>query len=1148
MVDDGSHDATPNVARELAGRDPRVRLLRRTESGGRSAARNDGLAEAGGGLVLFLDAEDRLEPWALASLTRALADQPGLGAARGGWTRTAPDLGNLPAEHGPPAENLFEHLARRPVVAGHSCLVRCELVLDVGGFDTGLRSCEDWDLWQRIARTGARCGRIEDVVARCGPDQAFLSSDPRSMARDGLTVIDRGHQADPRVREPASAWAAGLDRAEIGQAQAEFISWVAGSALARGDDAGELLRGVEGPCCDLDPSTVVSSLADSMRMATAETGRDSNAVWSRAQAPTERFLAELEQRSGSRALASRTLRMLEPAVAAPFGRKGGVIGRSRGVLIDAAERIADVHTAADCERLAVAVAFEGADIGALVLPVCDGEVPAAVISDAIAASFFWPLVGRLFASTVYPTLDRASGGEVSRNGLPLGTVEDGDGDALHDAIGWHVFLQELWGTPNEPWDAFYADGSAAVGRRASAILKLRGRRVDWEVSRAPRTGNAAGRGPCLVVPAVGGHALGMIRAASSSHRALRALVTRTCGLELCISAVREAVIGRPSAAPGNLRDRLAAVAAAKGSSLEPWTSGSSPARPAAPVSGREPARRIVLARHAGGSIGASSSRRARLPYGSAAALLEAAEAAGEPVRRDDRQYVGATVTYAPDLLWEPATPLTLPTPEPADAGERRHAFEALFANRSDPWDYTTPYEQLKYEQTLALAGERAVSALEIACAEGHFTEQLAGRCESLLAVDISDIALRRAAERCRSHANVQFVRLDVVDDVLPGSYDLIVCSEVLYYVRDTEQLGAVADKLAAALRPGGRLVTAHAHLLVDDPEGPGFDWTTRFGGRVIAETLGARRGLRAVREIRTPLYRVSSFERADTAPTDAPVPVIDRVPHAELAPDAARHVHAAASAGTARSPTRGGQAATGRRSIPILMYHRIAPETGRWTVSLDRFEAQLAYMASVGYRSLTLDEWRWSAETRSALTSPSVILTFDDGYRDFADHAWPLLRRYGFAATVFLVTDLVGATNEWDRGYEPELPLLSWTEVAELHRAGVSFEAHSATHPHLLALSNTEVVNEVAGSRAELTRRLGAPPAAFAYPFGDLDGAVAHLVGACGFTYGLTVRPGPATFTSSLLELPRVEISGHDGLEQFIAKLAPGETNFVSRA
>lgn len=193
---------------------------------------------------------------------------------------------------------------------------------------------------------------------------------------------------------------------------------------------------------------------------------------------------------------------------------------------------------------------------------------------------------------------------------------------------------------------------------------------------------------------------------------------------------------------------------------------------------------------------------------------------------------------------------------------RKDYWEHIFAN-PDPWSYDTPYEAEKYERTMQLVRHEPVrSALELACAEGHFTRRLAGAVDQLLATDISENALSRARERCGTDGNITYRQLDFFEGEIPTGHDLIVCSEVLYFAPDDAQLGRIAHKIAAALSPEGRLVTAHARVLADDLGHTGFDWGDQFGVMRINAAFEAA-GLVLEEQLRTELYRISSYRRTD---------------------------------------------------------------------------------------------------------------------------------------------------------------------------------------------------------------------------------------------------------------------------------------------
>jgi peptidoglycan/xylan/chitin deacetylase (PgdA/CDA1 family) len=201
------------------------------------------------------------------------------------------------------------------------------------------------------------------------------------------------------------------------------------------------------------------------------------------------------------------------------------------------------------------------------------------------------------------------------------------------------------------------------------------------------------------------------------------------------------------------------------------------------------------------------------------------------------------------------------------------------------------------------------------------------------------------------------------------------------------------------------------------------------------------------------------------------------------------------------------------------------------------FETQLGYLRAAGFRSLSLAQWRAAMEAKRPLSGRAVLITFDGGYLDFWTNAWPALRRHEFTALVFLTADEVGGRHSWDHAFGEPVQRLGWPEIRRLRDEGVEFGSHSATHRPLTALSNAEVVREGARSRARLTRGLGTVPAAFAYPYGDVNPVVQHLIGACGYTYGLSCRPEMSGFRDVLLALPRIEVAGGDGVQELAAKL-----------
>lgn len=177
----------------------------------------------------------------------------------------------------------------------------------------------------------------------------------------------------------------------------------------------------------------------------------------------------------------------------------------------------------------------------------------------------------------------------------------------------------------------------------------------------------------------------------------------------------------------------------------------------------------------------------------------------------------------------------------------------------------------------------------------------------------------------------------------------------------------------------------------------------------------------------------------------------------------------------------------------ILTYHSIDDSGSPISVSAATFARHAAFLASGAVRVVPLKAFAHPQ------TSPGheVAITFDDGFANFAEAAWPLLRDHELPATLFVVTDRTGSTNAWNGVDEPgipTLPLMDWDALRRLSDEGLELGSHSRTHPHLDRVDDARLVQEVDGSAEELADRTGALPATFCYPYGDFDERAAGRV------------------------------------------------------
>jgi len=584
VVDDGSRDATVRVGEQFARCEPRVRVLQQP-NGGASVARNTGIAQARGVWLLFLDADDMILPDHLANLIATIEQHPEAGAAFTGWAYMTPDNRRMKGSPLPETGDLFAGFAHTALFAIHACLVRRDIVLQAGAFDPSLRTCEDWDLWQRIARIGITWVRCEGETAIYRMRPHSLSRNVEKMLSDGLKVVETGFSPDARVRHPARAHADGLTEGNVREAQLYVLVWVAAEMLGLGLDARPVLHHIPyGSNIPVGPSYLADSIFAAVVLTRCLIPADWPEIWPEVEPPTVAFLRELEERVGAPRLVTRTMQVLEQhildAVASPDPL---TIGGTQAVMIEVTEPIAPVTVPADIHRLRVAVMLEGDRLGEIDLPVFGETVPSALLSDAITEQFSWQVLERFFTTTVYPHLSIERRGEqtvVSRGDsvlLELPATDEADVRAtLHERVGWSIFLQELWDRPGWLNDQFYDPATPETVASPTIDADDRG----WVAVELSDDLPAITTDGCVqVVPTVAGVALGAIevtpRGRTISPQQLRAAISMACGLELGRACAREALIGGPLDGP-SLRERLRALAGERPTVRQIATDGTTP--------------------------------------------------------------------------------------------------------------------------------------------------------------------------------------------------------------------------------------------------------------------------------------------------------------------------------------------------------------------------------------------------------------------------------------------------------------------------------------------------------------------------------------------------------------------------------------------
>lgn len=181
--------------------------------------------------------------------------------------------------------------------------------------------------------------------------------------------------------------------------------------------------------------------------------------------------------------------------------------------------------------------------------------------------------------------------------------------------------------------------------------------------------------------------------------------------------------------------------------------------------------------------------------------------------------------------------------------------------------------------------------------------------------------------------------------------------------------------------------------------------------------------------------------------------------------------------------------------VPILTYHSIDASGSVLSVTPREFRSHVGSLVDHGFTAIRFDAMIDALEGRATLPVKPVVLTFDDGYANFHEHAAPLLRQAGFSATVFVIADRVGRANDWSgQGPIPRLPLLDWPALREVAAAGFEIGSHGYTHTPLDRTPADRLEHEIARSRPKLEDGLGAAVTTFAYPFGAHTAASVALV------------------------------------------------------
>lgn len=225
--------------------------------------------------------------------------------------------------------------------------------------------------------------------------------------------------------------------------------------------------------------------------------------------------------------------------------------------------------------------------------------------------------------------------------------------------------------------------------------------------------------------------------------------------------------------------------------------------------------------------------------------------------------------------------------------------------------------------------------------------------------------------------------------------------------------------------------------------------------------------------------------------------------------------------------------------VPIVMYHHVgyAQKPDKNTVSPEIFESQIAFLKKNKYRVIPLGEVVMAIKEKRNLPKQSVVITFDDGYEDNYTNAFPILKQYGFPATIFVITDIIGTSGQLTIG-----------QMKEMLNTGIEMASHTQGHPYLPEQSSERQKKEIFESKRVLQESLGIPVRHISYPSGGFNEQIKTFVKEAGYEGACTTNRGFARLNEDEYELKRIRLSNQDNKELFLWFKLSGYYNFFRKS
>jgi len=233
-------------------------------------------------------------------------------------------------------------------------------------------------------------------------------------------------------------------------------------------------------------------------------------------------------------------------------------------------------------------------------------------------------------------------------------------------------------------------------------------------------------------------------------------------------------------------------------------------------------------------------------------------------------------------------------------------------------------------------------------------------------------------------------------------------------------------------------------------------------------------------------------------------------------------------------------------NVIILMYHSISSGAGPTNISRDTYRRQMDTLHECDYQVVSLAEFAAWHHGQTELSPRSAVITFDDGFDDFACHAFDPLRDKAWPSTVFLPVAKMGGCDDWEVGPQHEnRPLMSWRTVEELSGHGVEFGVHTSHHRDLTTLTVEQLQSEIVDAKYELEDRLGQSVQSFAPPYGRTNAQAIELIRS-NYVVSVGTTLAKATRNSQIHGLPRIEMHYFRQVERWRSFLNGGAKSFFA--